>query len=123
MNGRFSVSFGLGDLASDATVVHLILPGIGEAEWTFKCAFSAEDSILSASYVDLVFDGLDTYCTVELVRVYSIFRSVLLPCSRLYRTERRFLSTSESYICVLFSSHSPGRITPSSRIEFLQRIS
>ncbi|KLO14962.1 glycoside hydrolase family 2 protein [Schizopora paradoxa] len=39
---------------------------IGEAEWAFKCTFGADDEILKAPYVDLVFDGLDTYCTVQL---------------------------------------------------------
>ena len=41
--------------------------GAGEAEWQFKTSFTADSTTLSAPNVDLVLDGLDTYCTVELV--------------------------------------------------------
>ncbi|KAH8118262.1 glycoside hydrolase family 2 protein [Phellopilus nigrolimitatus] len=39
---------------------------IGESDWNFKSTFNVDDETLSASNVDLVFDGLDTHCTVKL---------------------------------------------------------
>ncbi|KAI0650246.1 glycoside hydrolase family 2 protein [Trametes meyenii] len=39
---------------------------IGEAEWTFKTRFTAREAEVEANNVDLVFDGLDTFATVEL---------------------------------------------------------
>lgn len=54
--------------------------GIGEAEWQFKTSFSLDVATLSAPNVDLTFDGLDTYCTVELV---SLFNPSLMRIHRL----------------------------------------
>ena len=42
--------------------------GIGEADWAFKASFEASDWELSAPNVDLVFDGLDTFSVISLVR-------------------------------------------------------
>ena len=42
--------------------------GIGEADWAFKVSFEASDWELSAPNVDLVFDGLDTFSVITLVR-------------------------------------------------------
>ncbi|TXT10534.1 hypothetical protein VHUM_02039 [Vanrija humicola] len=39
---------------------------IQEADWTFKTTFSASEDDLSALCADLVFEGLDTYCTIVL---------------------------------------------------------
>ena len=44
------------------------LLGVGEKEWTFKTTFTASDDDLKAPNADLVFDGLDTFATVTLVR-------------------------------------------------------
>jgi hypothetical protein len=45
--------------------------GIGETEWAFKNTFTATKEELSAPNVDLVFEGLDTFATVTLVRTLS----------------------------------------------------
>lgn len=39
---------------------------IGEAEWAFKTTFHIADETFAAPNVDLIFEGLDTYCSVEL---------------------------------------------------------
>ncbi|EIW82049.1 glycoside hydrolase family 2 protein [Coniophora puteana RWD-64-598 SS2] len=39
---------------------------VGETEWAFKNSFKVTEEELSASNVDLVFEGLDTYATVKL---------------------------------------------------------
>ncbi|OSC98975.1 glycoside hydrolase family 2 protein [Trametes coccinea BRFM310] len=39
---------------------------VGEAEWVFKTRFTVSDEEIDAENVDLVFDGLDTFATVEL---------------------------------------------------------
>ena len=44
------------------------LLGVGEKEWAFKTTFTASDDDLKAPNADLVFDGLDTFATVTLVR-------------------------------------------------------
>ena len=43
--------------------------GIGEADWEFATTFDLSDEEFNASNADLVFDGLDTFATVTLVRV------------------------------------------------------
>ncbi|KAG9093828.1 hypothetical protein FS749_013657 [Ceratobasidium sp. UAMH 11750] len=40
--------------------------GVGEADWQFRTTFQLSPKDLSDPNADLVFDGLDTYCTVEL---------------------------------------------------------
>lgn len=42
--------------------------GVGEKEWAFKTTFTTSDDDLQAPNADLVFDGLDTFATVTLVR-------------------------------------------------------
>lgn len=44
------------------------LLGVGEKEWGFKTTFTASNDDLKALNADLVFDGLDTFATVTLVR-------------------------------------------------------
>ncbi|KAF8609837.1 glycoside hydrolase family 2 protein [Ceratobasidium sp. AG-I] len=39
---------------------------VGEADWQFRTSFSLQAKQISDPYADIVFDGLDTYCTVEL---------------------------------------------------------
>lgn len=39
--------------------------GVGEREWLYQTAFTTEGSVVHAA---LVFDGLDTFCDVYLVR-------------------------------------------------------
>lgn len=43
-----------------------LMVGVGEADWEFKTAF--EYKATKHSQVDLVWEGLDTYCDVTLVR-------------------------------------------------------
>ncbi|CAE7190017.1 unnamed protein product [Rhizoctonia solani] len=39
---------------------------VGEADWAFRTSFQLQPKDLSELNADLVFDGLDTYCTVQL---------------------------------------------------------
>jgi hypothetical protein len=41
--------------------------GIQEADWYFKTTFVTAQLDLSAAHVDVVFEGLDTYCDIYLV--------------------------------------------------------
>lgn len=43
--------------------------GVGEANWEFKTSFPVTHSDLSVSQADLVFEGLDTFASVVLVRI------------------------------------------------------
>lgn len=43
--------------------------GVGEANWEFKTSFPVTHSDLSVSHADLVFEGLDTFASVVLVRI------------------------------------------------------
>jgi len=45
--------------------------GVGEAEWAFKATFNVTEKELASQNVDLVFDGLDTFANVTLVRIPS----------------------------------------------------
>ena len=49
--------------------------GVGEAEWAFKTTFTATAAEVTAENVDLVFEGLDTFATVELVRFLVLCRN------------------------------------------------
>jgi hypothetical protein len=51
--------------------------GVGEKEWAFKTTFTASDDDLKAPNADLVFDGLDTFATVTLVRSNTQDQSIL----------------------------------------------
>ena len=42
--------------------------GVGEKEWAFKTTFAVSSDDLELPNADLVFDGLDTFATVTLVR-------------------------------------------------------
>ncbi len=43
--------------------------GVGEAEWMFKTTFCTTEDEMRAPFVDLVFEGLDTFAKVELVGI------------------------------------------------------
>jgi hypothetical protein len=45
-----------------------LVTGVGEIEWAFKNTFEVEEDQLAADHVDLIFEGLDTFATVTLVR-------------------------------------------------------
>lgn len=45
------------------------MAGVGEKEWAFKTTFTASSDELKAPNADLVFDGLDTFAAVTLVRL------------------------------------------------------
>ena len=45
------------------------ITGVGEAEWMFKTTFCATEDEMRALFVDLVFEGLDTFAKVELVGI------------------------------------------------------
>lgn len=49
--------------------------GIGEVDWAFRTSFRATKEQLQEPEADIVFDGLDTYCDIELVRLTIIQRS------------------------------------------------
>lgn len=40
-------------------------------EWAFRTTFTASESELSAPNADLVFDGIDTFATIQLVSLSS----------------------------------------------------
>jgi beta-mannosidase len=40
---------------------------VGEADWQFKTTFTVSAEEMAKDHVDLVLDGLDTFCDVELV--------------------------------------------------------
>lgn len=52
--------------------------GVGEADWEFKTTFPVTQSDLSASHADLVFEGLDTFASVVLVRIPLSSSSLVL---------------------------------------------
>jgi beta-mannosidase len=41
--------------------------GVGEANWVFKTSFEVTAEQLKDPEIDLVFEGLDTYCDIVLV--------------------------------------------------------
>lgn len=43
------------------------MTGVGETTWAFKTTFELDDSLLAEPNVDIVFEGLDTYATIDLV--------------------------------------------------------
>ena len=50
--------------------------GVSRVDWTFKTTFKVSEEQMKEPCVDLVFEGLDTYCDIEVV-------SMLVPLRRL----------------------------------------
>ena len=50
-------------------ILTLRFVGVGEAEWAFKTTFNVTEKELASQNVDLVFDGLDTFANISLVRI------------------------------------------------------
>lgn len=46
--------------------------GVGEKEWAFKTIFTVSGDEFEAPNADLVFDGLDTFAIVTLVRLDAL---------------------------------------------------
>lgn len=42
--------------------------GIAEADWQFRTNFTVSSAQLEEPEADLIFEGLDTYCDISLVR-------------------------------------------------------
>jgi hypothetical protein len=89
MSGRYNVCTSLAISNTSANGSSLTHPGIGEAEWAFKSTFNVHENILASSNVDLVFEGLDTYCTITLVRALLRLTGVHAPAKLNYRTVRK----------------------------------
>lgn len=57
---------------------------VGEADWIFKTTFSTTAAELALPFHDLVFEGLDTFCRVELVSLpppsSTASRKLARPC-------------------------------------------
>ncbi|WVR07896.1 hypothetical protein IAU60_004939 [Kwoniella sp. DSM 27419] len=75
---------------------------IQESDWVFKTTFDIEEARLAQDHVDLVFDGLDTYCTVELngktiAEVENMFMCHRVPC-------KAHLKPTENQLRLHFSS-------------------
>ena len=83
--------------------------GIGEADWEFKTSFSASPEQLHEPNADLVFDGLDTYCDITLVRVWEMATAD--------DTERKTHSLDGEYVYAL-SSSSEGVVEGDERAGF-----
>jgi hypothetical protein len=49
-------------------IILLISLGIGESEWAFKTTFTVTEAELAAPHVDIVFEGIDTFAFIKLVR-------------------------------------------------------
>jgi hypothetical protein len=44
---------------------------VGESDWRFKTVFEITEEQSKQDNVDVVFEGLDTFCHVEVVRISS----------------------------------------------------
>lgn len=44
---------------------------VGESDWRFKATFQITKEQVKQDNVDIVFEGLDTFCHVEIVRAAS----------------------------------------------------
>lgn len=47
------------------------LQWVGESDWRFKTVFEITEEQSKQDNVDVVFEGLDTFCHVEIVRTPS----------------------------------------------------
>ena len=65
--------------------------GVGEADWVFKTTFAVAKDELKKDSHELVFEGLDTFCTVFLVRPLpaSTRSRARADCDAAGRTTRR----------------------------------
>ena len=65
--------------------------GAGEANWEFKTSFPVTHSDLLVPHADLVFEGLDTFASVVLVRMPLCIPPSSCP-HPIFRTGRKFSS-------------------------------
>lgn len=52
--------------------------GVGESDWIFRASFEMTAIHLADSNADLVFEGLDTFAVVQLVRVFAQHIEIIL---------------------------------------------
>lgn len=90
----------MGYIAVESRCTHHIVDlGVGEAEWAFKTTFDTTQDDLAYSNVDLVFEGLDTFASVTLVRNrLAGFRLALMMLTEWQR---------DLQVCLLFLGGSP----------------
>ena len=74
MNIKFNVNFSNDPSLSRGD----ISLGVGEVDWAFKTELPIIESDLTAEHIDLVFDGLDTYATINLVCSLQIIANHLM---------------------------------------------
>ncbi|CAG8756462.1 14603_t:CDS:2, partial [Acaulospora colombiana] len=67
---------------------------IGEEEWAFRTNFTVTPDMKTFSQIDLVFEGLDTYSTVELDG-HTVLKYVL---SRVASSETSFFLTNNMFV-------------------------
>ncbi len=65
--------------------------GIGEVDWAFRTTFTASEAEVTSDKVDLVFDGLDTFAAVELVRAFTILPPSFALAERAYQNGHKIL--------------------------------
>ena len=61
----YNVNVFRGDIKADL-LMHGVT-GVGEADWVFKRTFKLSEKQKAQPWIDLVFEGLDTFCTIRLV--------------------------------------------------------
>lgn len=68
------------------------LQWIGQQQWEYKCNFNVDDGIMQMEMVELVFEGLDTYCEVfvndtKILVADNMFREWKVDCKNLLKAE------------------------------------
>ncbi|KAF8307944.1 glycoside hydrolase family 2 protein [Clavulina sp. PMI_390] len=75
---------------------------VGESDWAFRTSFDVSDGSLKVDHADLVFDGLDTYATVELNGKKILETNNMLVSYRVAAKEH--LKAGENVLLITFSS-------------------
>ncbi|KXN83668.1 putative beta-mannosidase B [Leucoagaricus sp. SymC.cos] len=71
---------------------------IGESDWEFKSTFSVTQDDLVPSHADLIFEGLDTFATVTLVRIIQFVTGANFHLLSIFQNGKEILKTSNQFI-------------------------
>lgn len=86
MNGKFNVSL---SQSRSAVWTLTVIQGVGECDWSFKTTFAVDQNEYDAENIDLVFQGLDTFASIELVSMCRCMRRLIINMHGRFLSERK----------------------------------
>lgn len=87
---------------------------VGQTGWLYRCDFTCNEAIQEGRHADLVFDGLDTFCSAYLVSSTNSLTAKLMRFQngeKIHSSDNMFRGYRTSITSLLSASASHGRHT------------